>query len=422
MNKTLILILFLVGCSSSERGYKFENIDTDIEKKLVSEDKELQKFEVVEVINPELLKQDEEKLAEETSGSKGSKESQESKLAQDKDLKKQQSKTSKNGKASPSKNGAASGTAASKKSHKKEAKGQGATDKDQKLAVKDEKSHKLLEDLKNKVAQDVAEIEKKENPLPKDYPEKFLKYDEEAKKVWDIFSPKIFLNEAHIFEISYLGITAGTIRLETRPPVKLANEPAYHFKVKLKSAEYYNYIYRLNDSLESYVRIRDFMPLKFKLVQRESGQEVDDLQVFDHSTNKTTFWYRKLKKGKEKKDKKEKYMPLHFQDSFSVLQFVRGLPLKLGEKYEFPIVTRTKVWIAKMDVVNTLDKVTVANKTFSAIKVKAETRFPGVLKKRGDVIFWFSNDAQRRLLKFQAKIKIGSVKGELVKFEPGKKL
>lgn len=405
MHKLIVLLFFLLGCSSGQKGYQFAKLDTDIEKDLVKEDKSLEKFSVAEVIDVETVQVEDSKTEKENEQKNNEPQTE---SFGNKSLKKSSEKLPEK---TPEKT--------TEKSNEK------SPDNSQSLSKGQQdgsKKQKLLDDLKSKVATDVEKVEEKENPLPEDYPKKFFKYDKEAKKVWKLFEPKIFLNEAHIFQISYLGITVGTIRLETKPPVKLANEPAYHFAVKLKSADYYNYVYSLNDTLESYVRMRDFMPLKFKLVQRESGQEVDDLQVFDHSTHKTTFWYRKLKKGKEKKEKKEQYMPIHFQDSFSVLQFVRGLPLKLGEKYEFPIVTRTKVWIAKMDIVNTLDKVEVAGKSFLAIKVKAETHFPGVLKKRGDVIFWFSNDEQRRLLKFQAKIKIGSVQGELVKFEPGKKL
>ena len=56
-----------------------------------------------------------------------------------------------------------------------------------------------------------------------------------------------------------------------------------------------------------------------------------------------------------------------------------------------------------------------------AIKVKAETHYPGVLKKKGDIVFWFSNDENRALLKFEAKVKIGAVTGEIKEFFPGRK-
>jgi flagellar motor protein MotB len=399
------ILLFLISCSSTKEGFFFQKQNTDIEKTFEKDDKSLEKFSVQEVYDPAL----EQKAKEAATAVKAA--ATEVKTANPEKLEKP-----KQGKKT-----AVIKKADTKKQPKKIQKKPQANLPKVSEKVEKKKSD-LLNKVKSQVALDIATEKKEERPLPKDYPKEFLEYDKKAEGVWDIFKPKVFLDEAHVFEVSYLGITAGTIRIETKKPVRLANEPAFHFKVLLKSSDYYKYIYELNDTLESFVRMRDFMPLKYKLVQRESGQEVDDLQVFDYDTQKTTFWYRKLKKGKEKKDKKEKYIPHYFQDSFSGLQFVRGLPLKLGEKYQFPIVTRTKVWIMTLEIVNTLDKIEVADQTFDAIKIKAETRFPGVLKKRGDIIFWFSNDKYRRLLKFEAKIKIGSVKGHLVKYEEGKGL
>ena len=59
------------------------------------------------------------------------------------------------------------------------------------------------------------------------------------------------------------------------------------------------------------------------------------------------------------------------------------------------------------------------DKDVEAIRIKAETSFPGVLKKRGDIIFWYSNDQTKRVLKFEAKVKIGSIEGLLVGYKPG---
>ena len=158
---------------------------------------------------------------------------------------------------------------------------------------------------------------------------------------------------------------------------------------------------------------KNFTPLKYILVQRESGQIVDDLQLFDHEELKTYFWYKRIKNKKESKDKKIEYVPRYFQDSLSALFFVRGLPMKIGNKYEFPVVTRTKVWIIKVEVMAKED-LKIEGKTYNTYRLRAETHFPGVLEKRGDIVFWYSADASRRILKFLAKVKIGHLEGVYV--------
>ena len=255
----------------------------------------------------------------------------------------------------------------------------------------------------------------KKDFYPKDYPESFIKYDSLSKKVWPQFKPIVYVGEKYTFRVGYLGITAGYIQIETLPKVRVGEDSAYHFKARMRSARYYSYIYTLDDSLESYVNDKNFIPLKYVLLQRESAQTVDDLQLFDSEKLKTFHFYKRLKKGKKKNVELEKPIPRYFQDSFSALFFVRGLPLRKGDLYEFPIVTRGKIWILKIKVEG-VESLKVAGKWEDAIRINAETHFPGVLEKKGDIRFWYSSDKSRRLLKFQADVKIGSIKGDLVEY------
>jgi hypothetical protein len=65
------------------------------------------------------------------------------------------------------------------------------------------------------------------------------------------------------------------------------------------------------------------------------------------------------------------------------------------------------------------ETIEVNGKKISAIRLDAETQFPGVLSKKGDITFWYSDDQSRRLLKFGGKVKIGTVEGELIEYSSG---
>lgn len=250
------------------------------------------------------------------------------------------------------------------------------------------------------------------------YPEAFPKYDAKSEKIWPLVKPKIFVGEKFTFKVGYLGITAGYIQLTTEKPVKIGAEDVFHFSAKMRSARYYSYIYSLDDSISSYVRKKDFIPMKYVLAQRESSQTVDDLQLFDTDDLKTYHWYKRIKHGKLKEVELSKYIPRYFQDSYSALHFVRALPLEIGDVYEFPIVTRGKIWILKLKVERE-EKIEVMDEEIAALRINAETRFPGVLEKRGDILFWFSADKYKKLLKFEAQVKIGSISGEIVEYQSG---
>lgn len=253
-----------------------------------------------------------------------------------------------------------------------------------------------------------------------DYPKNFKKYNKKYGKYWKQYKKTYFPGEKFTIQISWALFNAGTATIETLGDLEVGEKEAVGFKAVLKSAEYFENIYTLKDTLTTYVTKSDFLPLKYVMKQRESGQNVDDLQLFDVDNAKTYFWYKRIKEGKVKEKTKESYTPKYFHDSFSALQFMRGMPFKVGNKFEFPVVTRTKVWLLKAKITKK-EKIKVMDKYVSAYKVSAETHFPGVLKKRGDIDFWFSADERKLLLKFEAKIKIGKVQGILIDYKAGKK-
>ena len=257
-----------------------------------------------------------------------------------------------------------------------------------------------------------------QTPYPADYPPEYKEYDVKSKNVWERFKPAFYSGEQSVMAISYLGVTAGYITITSKGLAKIKDKTVYHYFARFKSSDAYRYFYWLDDYIESFVEKDTFLPLKYQLIQREKKQNVDDLQLFDFEKMMTYHWFKKVKDGQTKNEKIEKPLPRYAQDSFSALQFVRGLPLVKGDMYEVPVVTRGKIWLLKIWV-DGLETTSVNGKDMRAIRIRAETHFPGVLKKSGDIIFWYGPDADRKLLKFQAKVKIGSLYGELVDYKPG---
>lgn len=301
------------------------------------------------------------------------------------------------------------------------------------LAKKSSKKEKNVKETKTKVATKapttavakVADVQEastgKVLTLPADYPEEYKAYDAKSKEAWAQFTPVFYQGEQSIMAVTYLGVTAGYITIMSKEVVTLNGKEAFHYYARFKSSDSYRYFYWLDDKLDSYVEKETFLPMKYSLVQREKKQNVDDLQLFDFKKMMTYSWYKRVKEGSNKDEKGEAQIPSLAQDSFSALQFVRGLPLIKGEKYELPVITRGKFWILKVEVMGE-ETTTVNGKDTQAIKIKAETNFPGVLKKSGDINFWYGLGPEKRLLKFQAKIKLGSLYGEVVEYKPGIKV
>ena len=56
----------------------------------------------------------------------------------------------------------------------------------------------------------------------------------------DAFQPTVYLGERFTFKVTYLGVTAGHIQMETLPMVQINNKKTYHFKARMRSARYYS--------------------------------------------------------------------------------------------------------------------------------------------------------------------------------------
>ncbi len=282
-------------------------------------------------------------------------------------------------------------------------------------------SDEKLADSKSEVLKPEEQVEKITGKYPDDFPKEYIQYDNQSKTIWRMFTPFFFKGEQSILSVKYLGVTAGHITITSKSVMNINNKIAYNYHARFKSSDSYSYFYWLDDQLNTFVEKDTFLPIKYTLIQREKKQDVDDLQLFDFQKLKTYTFYKRIKKDSNKDEKLDVYIPKYAQDSFSALQFVRGLPLKKGDRYDFPVITRGKVWQLKVEVVGE-EQIEIMDKEVSAIKIKAETHFPGVLKKSGDIFFWYSNDALRKLLKFQAKVKIGSINGEMVEYKAGERI
>lgn len=252
------------------------------------------------------------------------------------------------------------------------------------------------------------------NKLPADYPANLVQVNSKAEQVWKNYKPNHFVNEKVFLDIHYLGMTVGKIMVTNRGKKTVNGKEVWHFHSRFKSAPFYSNIYELDDTVDTYVTSDQFLSSRYSLIQRESKQDVDDLQLHDRDQMKS-FWFYKQKKsdGKIRNKEKNGFIPYFSIDPFSVVFFYQGLPLKNGDVYEIPIINKAKILILKSEVEGREEIETELGEK-KAIRVHATTKYTGETLKSGDLYFWFSDDNRRTLLKAQAKIKIGSVTADIV--------
>jgi hypothetical protein len=287
-----------------------------------------------------------------------------------------------------------------------------------KTDIPKEASKKIVKKPKKTIKKKV--VEEKTTPVvesyPENYPDELIKLNNKVKQYWMDFKPIHREGEKVFLDINYMGVSTGKIVLSTMEPIFIGDKKAYHYNAIVKTADYYRYLYELDDTVDSYMSVEKNIPLKFSLIQRESDKDIDDLQLFDLEKLKTYSYFKKKTDKKTKKKKKIEFIPKHYVDPLSVIYFIRGLPMTKGKTYEIPIMNQGKIIFLNATVVGT-DNIETKIGDKEAYVVKASSKYSGDTLKSGDMTFWFSKDTNRVFLKFEAKIKIGSITGDIEKYQ-----
>jgi hypothetical protein len=240
----------------------------------------------------------------------------------------------------------------------------------------------------------------------------------EFENRWPI-TPNIHAGERYVFDITYFGATAGELELEILPPKTVAERLSYHIRAIARTTSVFSLFYRMNDGAESFMDSQALISHKFSLKLDESLQQRDVLELYDQRARKV-YYFSKLdhkKKGK-KNDQLEITTEPYTQDGLSAFFFVRTLPLEMGKTYKFPVVNNGKLREVRITAVRK-EKLKTKIGEFNTIVVKPEVVLDGVLRTYGDSFVWISDDPERRILKVDAKIKVGSVIAYLREYRSG---
>jgi hypothetical protein len=223
----------------------------------------------------------------------------------------------------------------------------------------------------------------------------------------------IWVGEKFQYEITYFRMTAGNFTVEVAPFKAIGDRKVYDIQGHAESTKVFAMFYRLNDSIESFIDYDGIFSHRFHLVLDETKQSRDALELYDYDKLSTFYWNKWNHRDRGYSESKEYgNIPLWSQDSVSALYYVRTLPLKDGDVYNFPVVSEGKPWEAVVTVIKR-EVVDSPMGRVRAVVVKPETKFNGVLQKRGDSYIWLTDDDRHIPIRLEAKVKIGTVVGTL---------
>ncbi len=170
--------------------------------------------------------------------------------------------------------------------------------------------------------------------------------------------------------------------------------------------------------------------LRFEKNLREGRYRHNSQTVFDHEKGIATFRYLDFSKVPknitqlEEAERYGKYVTQEFPltvgalDELSVLYYVRTLPLQASTTVTARVFASRKNWELEVKVLGreTLETALGRRET---LKVEPLLKFEGIFQRKGRMIVWLTDDAERIPVQMKSEIVIGSFVTTLVRREVG---
>ena len=215
-------------------------------------------------------------------------------------------------------------------------------------------------------------------------------------------------------DLRWMAIPAGRAVIEVREGPDIGSRKTYQLWGNVLSSKITDAIYHVDNTIEAFVDRETLLPYKFLLHMFETHQKKETRVIFDHEHGQAAYWaQRESKKWGDEKIDRIDTLVRGAKDMFSALYFARTLDYRLHQKQSFFVYeNRQNLSIELEPVANEL--ILGKSGAFQCWKIRVLVTLNNVLRPTGDMYLWLSDDSKKYLVKFDAKVKIGSLIGELV--------
>jgi hypothetical protein len=208
------------------------------------------------------------------------------------------------------------------------------------------------------------------------------------------------------YEVRFGKVRVGQGEMAIDSTALVRGRETYHVTFRVKGRALW---YSVNDLMESWIDTRTLSSLRFAKDQEEGRREKEI--SYDIFPERATYDLL----GDDEGEVPSVSQPL---DDGSFLYFVRTLPLRDGDAYEFHRYFRPDRNPVRIRVLRR-ETITVPAGTFRAVVVQPSIKTKGIFSEGGHAEVWLSDDADRVILQMKSSLKVGSLNMYLKSRTPG---
>jgi hypothetical protein len=209
------------------------------------------------------------------------------------------------------------------------------------------------------------------------------------------------------FQVRWQFIVVGYATMAVDNMVTLLNRRAYHIIVTARSTDFFDNIYKVRNSNESWIDEESLCSLKFFSSNLEGKNYKNETIIFDQE-NGTFLLEEKQKSGP---------IPPCVQDVLSSLYYLRTMDLAVGQTYSIDAHSGDLSWPLKVTVLRR-EKVKVPAGEFETFVVEPSIRQgAGIFQAKGKLLVWLTADKNKMPVLMSSKIAVGTIVAELIGYE-----
>jgi hypothetical protein len=250
--------------------------------------------------------------------------------------------------------------------------------------------------------------------------------EETVKKVrnwWDLAFPEVNNNAFRVgeklyFKLRYGFVRAGSAIMEVKREHVLNARPVYHIQTTARSASAFNWIFKVEDEVNSYLDKWGLFSWKFEKKLREGGYKVDILVDYDPYSENAHVDFTRYHPDMtiRKKESYDVLSPAFTFDILAAFYYVRNQDLKVGESVYLTTHDEKKVYELEIKVYKE-EVLQVQAGKFRCLLMEPLLKGEGIFQQKGRLKVWMTNDIYKIPVQMTSEVVVGHITSELEKIE-----